>query len=197
MRRYLLMLILLIICVGAKGQNLDSLQIIEKAKDYFKKEIVDKKFKNPYSYSLKNIYAKKFTLEWMANYTLNNLKPIDSLNKKSKINELKDDVLTYEKLLAKKNLKQKDPGMFYVYTNMLKDSKSELSKERESLIRHNDSFKNYKSILNDSNVDLNEIIEWQVFIDCVGDNSFGGSVFSRYYLKLDKTGSILKEPTEL
>lgn len=196
MKRFLIIFMVLL-SLSLKGQSLDSAAIIEKAKIYFKEEIVDKKFKNPYSYKLKKIDIKGFNLGWVANYTLNNLKPIDSLDKKCKLNILKGDVLYYEKLLGKRNLKQKDPVMFFTYENLLKESKEKVSKERENLIRHNDSFKNYKNILNDSNVDLNEVVEWQVFIDCIGDNSFGGSVYLRYYLKLDKNGSILKEATEL
>lgn len=192
MRKYILILLTYLVSLGAKGQELDSLQVIEKAKTYFKDVFVENTFKDPYSYELLKIisepvsYRQKAISEYSYNKNMvpfndEDIEPLRLELKKNKeyLDKLKPKGTKYEKALAK-------------YERSLAIYEDENSKLNE--------FKNKQELLNQistaTSKSVDEISHYNIEIHCYGSNSYGGKILGKYIFEINTKGEVITAPFE-
>lgn len=200
MKKYLLLLIGLLIYGALSAQRLDSAQVVEKAKAYFKDVFVEKEFKDPYSYELLKVIAQPYTAKEKAKleYDAINMLTVDNtpasayreltLDYKKKMYKLKGK----DGNISKKNQSEYD-RVEKMYLQALADYEVE-QKNSDGVKRGLDSL---KAIIDSKDVQTTRINEYRIVIHCYAANSLGNKVLGKYAFFIDVFGKPLSEPTSI
>lgn len=183
MKKYLLLLIGLLIYSALSAQRLDSARVVERAKSYFKDVFVEKEFKDPYSYELLKVIAQPYTAKDKVKLELASMEILD----------LGDDpVGAYRELVAKKNLTEYNRVEKY-YLQALTDYEL-VNKSTAGKISQLDSL---KSIINSHNVQTIRINEYGIEIQCYVTDNLGNKVLGKYAFFIDVFGNVKSKPTKI
>ncbi|SUJ19118.1 Uncharacterised protein [Sphingobacterium spiritivorum] len=201
MRKILLLFVALLVMGAVKAQNLDSLQIIEKAKDIFKRVQVDLTFKDPYSYELLKIEADPVDLKEKLEFDIRVLKDAkrrlesDTTFYLSDFNKNKNIFEAQVKNLKKgEKLKNKDYNKYLEkYSQNIKwyqESLKELTDYRRSIKKCEEELEAKLLLLQDKNIDFKKIVQWKISLDCYGANSYGNKILGRYIFRVNDNGGL-------
>lgn len=196
----MLFILLFFGCSGVvRGQKLDSVQIINKAKQYFKDFYVELNFKDPYSYELLKISAEPVSLRKKIEYKISvhsdPLVRIDTTYKYSDFNQAKSHIIELEQKLKKaEDLKLKNPDKFEKKlgwaVKRLDERKSELKGYRDNIELNNKELLTYQNMLNDKSLDFTKTAQWLIHLDCYGANSYGNKILGRYVFRMSLDGKV-------
>lgn len=200
MKRYLLLLLGLLIYGALSAQRLDSAQVVEKAKAYFKDVFVEKEFKDPYSYELLKVIAQPYTAKEKAKLEYDAINMLTADN--TSVDEYRDLTEDYkvqlDKLKGKDGKVPKKKAVEYaqvekMYLQALADYEVE-QKNSDGVKLGLDSL---RSIIESKDAETIRINEYRIEIHCYAANSLGNKVLGKYAFFFDVFGKPVSEPTSI
>ncbi|GEM_PF-1051367 len=201
MRKYFILIPLLFIVMYSNAQASDSLQIIQKAKDYFKNFYVEYNFKDPYSYELLKIKAERVTLREKIEFDIGvfrNAKKsikIDSTFSLSDFSNAKQRLEALSKTLSKgEKLKEKDFDKYIKkygeYIELYNGAKKEVEEFRFAHKKLDDDLLLNQKMLDDKSLDFSQTVQWRISLDCYAANSYGNKILGKYIFRMSKEGKL-------
>ena len=192
-------------------------KVKKAAQSYFEKIYVPSSFKDPYSYQLKKILVIGNSTEKVYNELLQDyskqIEKIDTVWSFKKLGFAKEDLESIQRYYNKYVVKDKDNFEKYRDANSESSYKASLSsyekskKEYDRNLSSAESTHNYnvrelkkaieeKSSIEElmktlANVERQSILNYTVYIDAYGANSYGNKILGRYYFTVDKQGELI------
>lgn len=200
MKKYLLLLISLLVYGALAAQRLDSAQVVEKAKIYFKEVYVENNFKDPYSYELLKVIAQPYTAKDKAKLELSAAEELDlggdpvgayrelTLDYKTKLDKLKGK----DGKVSKRNQAEYDRVEKY-YLQALADYEVAVKSETGKASK----LDSLRAIIESRDANTIRINEYRIEIHCYAANSLGNKVLGKYAFFIDVFGKPVSEPTKI
>ncbi|WP_313672008.1 hypothetical protein [Sphingobacterium multivorum] len=201
MKKYLFLFSLIFSFSFLHAQQSDSLQIIEKAKDYFKKVYVELNFKDPYSYELLKIKAERVSLREKLEFDIGVYRSakksvnMDSTFSFSDFSSAKQKYEALKHTLSKgEKLKEKDYNKYIKkygeYIELFDSTKKEIEEFRSAHKKLDEDLLLRQEMLDNKSLDFSQTVQWRISLDCYAANSYGNKILGKYIFRMSNDGKL-------